>query len=112
MSTLNQISFSTGTANSQAITFYAGRADFESTRYVTLSQDYTRVIPVGFPRVDAGAPISASKVAYPQTIASGQRVQFFAPEAARFGGSRRRYVHVRGGNGRLASRLASSRSHS
>jgi hypothetical protein len=48
---------------------------------VTLSANYARVIPPGYPDANAGAPIAASATSHMQTIASGQRVQFFGPEA-------------------------------
>jgi hypothetical protein len=79
---LNQLPFNTGMANSQAITFNAGAFDFSTTRFVTLSADYARVLPPGFPDANAGAQIQTSFTAFPQTILCGTRVQFFAPEAA------------------------------
>jgi hypothetical protein len=80
--TFSQLSFATGTANSTAISFFAGAFDFSTTVHVTLSSNYARVIPAGFPDANAGVAIATSPTAFPQTILSGQRVQFYAPEAA------------------------------
>jgi len=80
--TFSQLIYNTGTANSTAITFNAGRADFESTRYVTLSANYTRVIPTAYPDSNAGNAEATSPTAYAQTILSGKRVLFYQPEAA------------------------------
>ncbi len=81
---LNQLSFTTGVANSVTITFSAGSYDFigAATRFVTLSHDYARVIPPGLPDANAGDQIQTSYTAFPQTIVSTKRVKFFAPEAA------------------------------
>lgn len=76
----NQLPYATGTANSTAIKFNAGSPDWQSTRFVTLSQNYQRVIPVGYPNVNDGMQPATSPTAYPQTIASGKRVKFFAVE--------------------------------
>jgi hypothetical protein len=80
--TFSQLPFNTGTANSTAITFNAGAYDFSTTRFVTLSSNYQRVIPPGYPNANAGAAIATSPTAFAQTIPSGARVQFYAPEAA------------------------------
>jgi hypothetical protein len=48
---------------------------------VTLSANYVRNPPPGWPRVDAGAPLP-SYTASPQTIASGTTLTLFAAEAA------------------------------
>ena len=50
-------------------------------RAVTLSSNYVRKPPPGWPRVDAGAPLP-SFTAYPQTIPSGTTLTLFAAEAA------------------------------
>ena len=52
---LNQLPYNTGTANSTAIIFNAGAPDWQSTRFVTLSANYQRVIPVGYPDANAGS---------------------------------------------------------
>jgi hypothetical protein len=72
----------TGTVGAVAISFDAVAADFQSSRYVTLTASYARSPMPGYPRIDAGAPVAASLVAYPQTILSGARVLLFQPEAA------------------------------
>jgi hypothetical protein len=79
---LNQLPYTTGTANGVAISFNAGAHEWQSTRFVTLSQNYQRVIPVGYPDANAGSYVPTSLTAHPQTIASGKRVRLFAVEAS------------------------------
>ena len=73
---------STGTANAQAISFYAGRHEFEAMAYVTLSSAYTRVPPAGFPDANPGMRGGVSPTAGAKTIASGTRLLLYSPEAA------------------------------
>ena len=78
----SQLNYATGTAGTTAITFSAGAYDFSQRQKVTLNTQYVRVIPPGFPNAQAGALPSTNKDAFPQTIASGQTVAFYVPEAA------------------------------
>ena len=55
---------------------------FVSTRFVTLSGNYARLIPPGYPEPNCGCEVSKRLTATPQTIPSGARVQFFVHEAA------------------------------
>ena len=59
----SQLPFTTGTANSQTISFNAGAYDFSTTRLVTLSSNYQRVIPPGYPDANAGVAIASSPTA-------------------------------------------------
>ena len=55
---------------------------FATTRFVTLSGNYARLIPPGYPEPNCGCEVSKRLTATPQTIPNGSRVQFFAHEAA------------------------------
>lgn len=80
---LNELSYTTGTANSTTITFNAGSHEFViSKNYVTLSHDYVRSPPAGYPNAVAGATPAINFTAFPQTILSGTRARFYQPEAA------------------------------
>ena len=78
----SQLNYATGTAGTTAITFSAGAYDFSQRQKVTLSSNYVRVIPPGFPNAQAGALPSTNADAYPQTILAGATVAFYVPEAA------------------------------
>jgi hypothetical protein len=43
---------------------------------------YNRAPPLDYPRPDAGAPVSTSRLAYPQTIPGGTTITVFEDEAA------------------------------
>ncbi len=80
----SQLPFTTGVANSTTITWNAGSYNFigAARRFVTLSHDYARVIPPGLPDANPGVIEKSSYTAFPQTILSTTRAQFWAPEAA------------------------------
>ena len=78
----SQLNYATGTAGTTAITFSAGYHDFAQKQKVTLSSNYVRVIPPGYPGAQAGSLPSTDKDAFPQTILAGATVAFYVPEAA------------------------------
>ena len=49
---------------------------------VTLTANYDRSPPPGWPRADAGAPVASSLLAFPQTIPSGTTLTLFEAEAS------------------------------
>ncbi len=50
--------------------------------FVTLSADYARDPPAGYPTPPFPGPVTASLTAFAQTIPNGTRLQLFADEAA------------------------------
>lgn len=77
-----KLNHSTGTANAQAISFFAGSHEFASSVYVTLSSNYARAVPAGYPDPVPGANPKTSSTATPKTIPSGTRVLLMSAEAA------------------------------
>ena len=77
-----QLSVNHGSVGATTIVSSLDSSGLAATRFVTLSGNYARVIPPGYPDPNAGALPSASKTAAAQTIANGTRVKFFADEAA------------------------------
>lgn len=79
--TANATTINHGSVGATQISSALTSAGLATTQYVTLSGNYARLIPPGYPEPNAGAPAGTSKTAAPQTIASGARVKFFAHEA-------------------------------
>ncbi len=71
-----------GTVGATPVSSNVDSGGLASKRYVTLSANYARLIPAGYPDPNAGMGAQVSHTAYPKTILSGARVQFFAHEAA------------------------------
>ncbi len=76
----NQVSH--GVAGVTPISSTMDASSLSSTRYVTLSANYARVIPPGYPEPNPGAPAANNATRSPKTILSGSRVLLFAHEAA------------------------------
>ena len=70
-----------GTVSGSPITGNVNSATLASKVFITLSANYARAVPPGYPRADAGAAIATSLLAFPQTIAGGTRLQLFSDEA-------------------------------
>ena len=79
---IQQVSISHGQIGATPIVSTLDASGFASTRYVTLSGNYARLIPPGYPDPNAGAEVSKRLTNTPQTIPNGARLQFFAHEAA------------------------------
>jgi hypothetical protein len=80
--TANTLPVTYGTVGATPITGNVNSATLGAKRFVTLSASYARHTPAGYPDPNAGVAIHTSLTAYPQTIASGARVQFFSDEAS------------------------------
>jgi hypothetical protein len=52
-----------------------------SLKYVTLSQNYARALPPGFPYAPAFTGAARASLDFPRTIASGTRLQLLGAEA-------------------------------
>lgn len=71
-----------GTVGGTAISSSVDVDGLGSTQHVTLSGDYARVIPPGYPDPNAGSEPKGSATATAKTILSGARVLLFKHEAA------------------------------
>jgi hypothetical protein len=71
-----------GLVGSTPITGSVNSGTLASTRFVTLSEDFIRSPPPAYPDANAGAHVSTSPTASPQTIPSGTRLQLFSDEAS------------------------------
>jgi hypothetical protein len=79
---VNALPVTHGTVGGTPITSNVASDDLATTRYVTLSSNYVRNCPLGYPNPHPGFGAQKSPTAYPQTILSGTRALFFAGEAA------------------------------
>ena len=70
-----------GVVNSTPVVSNVDHDGLSSKLYVTLSANYARVIPPGYPDPNPGVNLATSKTATAQTIGSGSRVLFFKHEA-------------------------------
>ncbi len=79
---IQQITMTHGTINSVSVVSTLDASGFASTRFITLSNDYARSIPPGYPDPNAGSEVSKRLTQTARTITNGTRLQFFAHEAA------------------------------
>ena len=71
-----------GLVGSTPIVAQSNSATLASRVAVTLSADYVRSAPPGYPNPNAGVASSSSLTASPQTISSGTTMKLFSCEAA------------------------------
>jgi hypothetical protein len=72
-----------GKVGATPITGNCNSATLAKLQTVTLGATaYVRSTPPGYPRPDAGAAISSSLYAYPQTIPGGTQITVYSDEAA------------------------------
>jgi hypothetical protein len=72
-----------GTVNGSAITGQVNAATLDATKvHVTLSQNYVRNPPAGYPDANPGVAPGTSLTGWPQTVSSGSRILLFTDEAA------------------------------
>jgi hypothetical protein len=81
MTALNTLPTRTGTVGATPILAQVNSATLAVKRFVTLTANYDRQVPPGYPDPSPGGVISKSLTAFPQTIASGKRLQLFSCEA-------------------------------
>ena len=71
-----------GVINATPVTSNVDADGLSSTQYVTLSANYARAIPPGYPDPNPGVAAGTAKTSNAQTIGTGARVKFFKHEAA------------------------------
>jgi hypothetical protein len=82
MTSLNTLPTRLGSVGATQIIAEVNSATLAAKRFVTLTANYARHPAPEYPDPNAGAAIATSLTAFPQTIASGKRVQLFSDEVA------------------------------
>jgi hypothetical protein len=78
---LNTLPTRLGTVGATPIVANVNSATLAAKRFVTLTANYDRHAPPGYPDPSPGGVISKSLTAFPQTITSSKRLQLFSCEA-------------------------------